>query len=425
MKNTQGELTTEQDNSNNIVVLGAGIIGVVAALNLIREGFQVTLIDRGKPGETCSFGNAGLLALSSFEPNVGISALKSTPKWLLDPKGPLSIRWRYLPKLLPWLFSFIRACFSKKIMSNAQALHGLTGPSLDLYLQLTEVAGCQGLVKKSDYLQVYRTRSGFNNAESGMQARRNEGYKIDILNSKAIAQLEPALSDQFNYAHQIHEHGYIADPGELLICLHNHFLSEGGRFEKAYITDIKTSLTGCQIIGENKVYHCDQMVLAAGAFSARLAKRLGDNIPLETERGYHQTCHSPNVSISRPIMDGDRKFMATPMNMGLRFAGTVELAGLDSPINPRRVDLLKRNAKEMIRELNIRDSSTWMGFRSTLPDSLPVICQSTANPNIIYSFGHQHLGLTCAPKTGQLVTDLICKRKPSIDISAFDVRRFK
>tara|TARA_R110001583_G_scaffold6598_16_gene33448 strand:- start:2552 stop:3853 length:1302 start_codon:yes stop_codon:yes gene_type:complete len=425
MQDVNKKSNTEQGIENKIVVIGAGIIGVTAALNLKREGYHVTLLDRDKPGETCSFGNAGLLALSSFEPNVGIDALISAPKWLLDPKGPLSISWRYFPKLLPWLLAFVGACFSKKIASNAQALHGLTGPSLDLYQQLAKTAGCQNLVCKSDYLQVYRTESGFNKAESGMQSRRNEGYKIDVLDANAIKELEPALSEQFHYAHHVHDHGYIADPGELLIRLHNQFLSEGGLFEQANVIDIKATHSDCEIICDSKVYHCSKMVLATGAFSKLLAKQIGDKVPLETERGYHETCHAPAVSISRPIMEGDRKFLATPMDMGLRFAGTVELAGLDEPINPRRINALNRNAKDMISGLNTTDSSTWMGFRSTLPDSLPVIGRSSAFPNIIYAFGHQHLGLTCAPKTGQLVTELICGRTPSIDIMAFDIRRFK
>lgn len=425
MKNKNGNFKIGQDVENKIIVIGAGIIGVTSALNLIREGYQVTLLDRDKPGETCSFGNAGLLALSSFEPNVGISALISSPKWLLDPKGPLSINWHYFPKLLPWLLAFIQACFSKKIKSNAQALHSLTNSSLQLYQQLAETAGCKNLVKKSDYLQVYRTKSEFNKAEPGMQTRRNEGYIIDVLDAKAIEQLEPALSKQFSYAHQIHDHGYIADPGELLIRLHNQFLIEGGQFEQAKVTDIIANAYSCKLITENKAYQCSQMVLATGAFSALLAKRIGDDLPLETERGYHETCHTPAINIFHPIMDGDRKFMATPMNMGIRFAGTTELAGLDAPINPKRAKALQLNAKDMFKGINITDSSTWMGFRSTLPDSLPVISRSTTFPNIIYAFGHQHLGLTCAPKTGQLVADLISGRTSSIDITAFNTKRFK
>jgi len=410
---------------NEIIVIGAGIIGVMIALNLRREGYSVTLLDQGEPGKTCSFGNAGLLALSSFEPNVGISTLINTPKLWLTPNGPLSIRWRYFPKLLPWLFSFIKACFSKKIASNAQALHSLTAPSLQLYQKLTKTAGCEDLVKKSDYLQVYRTQSEFNKAELGMETRRKEGYRIDALEAEAINELEPAISEQFQYAHQIHDHGYIADPGELVQNLHKQFLSEGGLFEQAKIIDIKVNQKNCQIIGENKNYHSKQMVLATGAFSKLLVKQVGDNVPLETERGYHETCCEPANSISRPIMEGDRKFMATPMNMGLRFAGTVELAGINAPINPKRLIALKRNAKELINGLSTKNSSTWMGFRSTLPDSLPIISQSNDFSNVIYAFGHQHLGLTCAPKTAEVVTDLICNRTPSIDITAFDIKRFK
>ncbi len=425
MSNVTNESNIKQSIDNKIVVIGAGIIGVTIALNLKREGYSVTLLDQNEPGKTCSFGNAGLLALSSFEPNVGISTLINTPKWLLMPNGPLSICWHYLPKLLPWLFSFIKACFSKKIASNAQALHNLTSQSLDLYQQLTKTVGCENLVKKSDYLQVYRTQSEFNKAELGMQNRRDEGYKIDVLEAEAITQLEPALSKQFRYAHQIHEHGYITDPGELVKSIHKQFLNEGGLFEKVKITDVKANRINCQVICDNKTYHCEQMVLATGAFSKFLAKQLGDKVPLETERGYHKTCHDPAVNISRPIMEGDRKFMATPMNMGLRFAGTVELAGINAPINPKRLTVLTRNAKEMINELRTKNASTWMGFRSTLPDSLPVISSSNDFPNVIYAFGHQHLGLTCAPKTAEVVTDLICNRTPSINIAAFDIKRFR
>ena len=425
MSNTPKKSTTEPNTSNKIIVIGAGIIGVTVALNLIREGLNVTLLDQDEPGKTCSFGNAGLLALSSFEPNVGISTLINTPKWLLTPNGPLSIRWRYLPQLLPWLFSFIKACFSKEIASNAQALHSLTAPSLELYQALAKTVSCEHLVKKTDYLQVYRTKSEFNKAELGMQTRRNEGYKIDVLEAAEIKQLEPALSNEFQYAHQIHDHGYITDPGELVKCLHNQFLIEGGIFEQANVIDIKASRIDCQIICDSKNYHCGKIVLATGAFSKLLANQIGDKAPLETERGYHETYHEPAVSISRPIMEGDLKFMATPMKMGLRFAGTVELAGLSAPINPKRLAVLKQNTKEMFDGLSTTKSSTWMGFRSTLPDSLPVISHSNHFPNIIYAFGHQHLGLTCAPKTGQLVTDLICGRTPSIDITAFDIKRFK
>ena len=425
MQEPQATSSASQGISKKIVVIGAGIIGITAALNLRREGYHVTLLDQDTPGETCSFGSAGLLALSSFEPNVGISTLLSAPKLLLDPKGPLSIRWRYLPKLMPWLFSYIRACFSDKIASNCEALHRLTSPSLTLYQQLAQSAGCQDLVRTSDYLQVYRSQAEFEKAELGMQRRRSKGFKIDSLDSGAIRRLEPNLSQQFCYAHQIHDHGYITDPGELLVCLHRQFLSEGGQFEQANITSVKSNPVVCEIHCEDKIYHCGQLVLATGAFSKRLAMQLGDKVPLETERGYHETCHQPGVSISRPVMEGDRKFMATPMDMGLRFAGTVELAGLDEPRDSIRLSVLNQNAKDMIDGLNTTNSSTWMGFRSTLPDSLPVISRSKISPNVVYAFGHQHLGLTCAPQTAKIVADLISGRVPSVDITAFDIGRFK
>ncbi len=411
-------------SQKNIVVIGAGIIGVISALNLVREGHRVTLIDRANPGETCSFGNAGLLARSSFEPNVGISTLLSTPKMLLSPNGPLSIRLRYLPTLLPWLISFVRQCFSKNIESNAQALHGLTNESVELNMRLAKSADCENLLRRSDYLQVYRTKKAFLKEVKGMQKRRKMGYQIDELNQNEIQELEPALSNQYLYGHQIHDHGFITNPGEYVLALREQFCREGGLFEQADVVDIEPGYSACKVITTTEVYSFDNLVLATGAFSSLLTKRTGIKVPLETERGYHKTCPVAKILISRPIMEGEQKFVATPMDVGLRFAGTVELGGLQAPQTPRRIASLSQNAKNMIDDLNMKESTTWLGFRSTLPDSLPVISRSPIYPNIIYAYGHQHLGLTCAPKTGQLVADLICDRTPSMNIKPFSIERF-
>jgi glycine/D-amino acid oxidase-like deaminating enzyme len=413
------------NEAQKVVVIGAGIVGVVSALFLRREGFEVVLIDRDDPGEGCSFGNAGLLARSSFVPLAGPDTFSSVPKWLIDPNGPLSIRWSYLPKLVPWLYRYVRSGLTDDLEANGAATHVLTEPSVDLYLRLAEEAGCSELVKTTDYLQVYRSKSNFDKARSEMDARRKMGFQIDEIDGLQIQQLEPNLSSEYQYAYHIPDHGYVLDPGKLVKSIAALFLQEGGVIQKTAVSAINVEELGhCHIVTDNDKVKCDKVILAAGAFSARLASSMGIKVPLETERGYHITCPDPVSSITRPVMEGDRKFLATPMAMGLRFAGTVELAGLDAAPNNRRVEMLTKHAKRMVSGLNVDNAESWMGFRPTLPDSLPMIGKADDAGHVVFAFGHQHLGLTCAPKTAALVTDVVSGRTPNIDMAPYTVNRF-
>jgi len=417
--------SSHRSGNSRVIVVGAGIIGVTSALYLLRDGHEVILVDRDEPGEGCSFGNAGLLARSSFVPLTGPDALKNIPGWLFDPDGPLSVQWSYLPKMLPWLIDFIRSGFSADLESRGQALHVLTDPSVDLFRQLAEQAGCADLVRPSDYLEVVRSRAAFLKLQPDMDARRKQGFRVDEIGDAEIHALEPDLARDYRYGYRLYEHGFVLDPGGLVKELAALFTREGGQIRKETVGRIGIGSAGqCHLETAHRELVCDRLVLAAGAFSADLAGAGGPRPPLETERGYHITCPKPGVSLSRPVMEGERKFLVTPMSMGLRVAGTVELAGLTAPSNPRRIDVISRHARAMIPGLVTEGAQTWMGFRPTLPDSLPMIGPAPACANIIYAFGHQHLGLTCAPKTGQLVADLISDRIPNVDMSAYSTRRF-
>ena len=409
--------------TSSVTVIGAGIVGVVTAINLLREGHKVTLIDRAKPGSGCSFGNAGLLARSSFVPLTSPSTLLQAPGWLLRPDGPLSVRWSYLLKIIPWLYNYIKAGFSNELEQRGEAVYQLTGPSVVMFEQLAASVDCSDLVVKTDYLQVYRTRGKLLKAESDMNARRALGFNINTVDADKLRELEPDLSADFKYGHHILGHGYIKDPEALVLAIHQQFCLEGGVYIQQTVTDIVQRADKCEVVTAEQSISTDKLVIAAGAFSARLIAATNINIPLETERGYHITCPSAKVRLNRPVMEGDNKFLATPMQMGLRFAGTVELAGLDAPLNRRRIKSLQRSASKMMPGLNIDNSSEWLGFRPTLSDSLPVICTAPDNKRIIYAFGHQHLGLTCAPMTAAVVADLVAERQPRIDISRFDVKR--
>jgi len=409
----------------SVAVIGAGIVGVVSALYLVRDGHKVVLIDRDEPGEGCSFGNAGLLARSSFVPMASPDTFLSVPKWLLDPGGPLSIRWSYFPKLLPWLFKYIRSGLFDDLNANARALHVLTDPCVELYRKLADEAGRGELVRESDYLQVYRTKKAFLHAAGDMNLRRKFGMRIDDIDAAKINELEPDLSPDYRYAYHVHDHAYVTDPAGLVKALADLFCREGGTIKKANVEDLRCGGSGeCVVVAGDESIECDRTVLAAGAFSTRLTEKTGIRLPLDTERGYHITCPNPVAVLSRPVMEGERKFLTTPMSMGLRFAGTVELGGLDAEPSQRRIDVLTHHAKCMVSGLNTEHATSWMGFRPTLPDSLPVISSSPRHPNIIYAFGHQHLGLTCAPKTGQIVADLISGRVPNVDIKPYSAKRF-
>ena len=414
------------DNKNSsIIVVGAGIVGVLSALQLQREGYQVTLIDREPPGNGCSFGNAGILARSSFIPLSSPSTLLQAPSWLLKPNGPLCVRWSYLPKIIPWLFSYIKAGFKKDLVERGEAVHRLTDESVSLYMALAKEADCESLVAPSDYLQVYRSKEGFEKGQGDMNARRRLGFAIRDIDEQELHQLEPSLSKDYKYAHHLVDHGFVKDPQALLLAIFEIFKKLGGQFVEENVLSVETAQSKPVVTTNIQRRDCDKLIIAAGAFSARVLKSTGIKIPLETERGYHFSCPQPGVDVSRPIMDGELKFFVTPMNNGHRFAGLVELAGLDLPLQEQRVKVLASSAKSMLPNVNTANSTSWLGFRPTFSDSLPAICKAPDNEHVVYAFGHQHLGLTCAPMTALLVADIVAQREPRLDIEPYDIKRFK
>ncbi len=408
----------------HVAVVGAGVIGVLCALKLQKEGHTVTLIDRDAPASGCSFGNAGILARSSFMPLSNPSSIFQVPKWLFKADGPLKIKISYLPQLIPWLYKYIKAGFCADLEARGAALAQLTTHCVEDYLCLAKSAGCSNLVVATDYLQVYRTRKAMLNANHDMAVRRSLGFQIEELKQPAIASLEPGLSTDYQYAHLIKNHGYVQDPQALVLALFSEFCAQGGVFVKEQVVDIGGDQQQCQVITAKQSITSDKLVIATGAFSAKVLKAIKVKVPLEAERGYHITCPTPNVKVRRPVMDGDKKFFLTPMSMGYRFAGLVEFAGLETPLQDRNIKQLTKSAQAMLPDLNIDQATAWLGLRPTTSDSLPIISTAVDNKRIIYAFGHQHLGLTCAPMTAVVVADLVAERGSNIDISYFDVRRF-
>ncbi|ARE85672.1 D-amino acid dehydrogenase 1 [Roseovarius sp. EC-HK134] len=416
-------------NDKTVGVIGAGIVGVCTALTLQRQGFKVTIIDPNPAGEGASFGNAGCFNGSSVVPMSMPGMITSVPKWLLDPMGPLSIRLGYFHKITPWLVQFLLAGQPAKVEEQARALRSLIGNTVPLITSLAKEAGAEHLLRHEGHLYVYRTEAQFAKDQGGWELRRSNGVTSNILNADELRDFDPNLSRAFTKGILIKENGHTTNPHELVTLLFKKVIANGGILVSSRVTGFEVN---GQILSavetENGKVNLDAAVIAAGAHSKPLAALLGDNVPLDTERGYHIVIRDPEVQPRIPTTDAVGKFIATPMETGLRIGGTVEFAGLDAAPNWKRADVLYDHARALlpaIASVRPEDRYTkWMGYRPSVPDSLPVIGYARRTPNVVYAFGHGHLGMTGAPMTAMLVSELISGMKPSIDLSPFSPSRF-
>ena len=255
--------------------------------------------------------------------------------------------------------------------------------------------------------------------------RRGFGFQIDEINQADIQTYEPALSNEYTHGYRIADHGYTVDPEALVKALAKMFEKEGGVVKKADVLSFEVNDNKPdKVVTDAGTIACDTVVVAAGAFSKKMASELGTKVPLDTERGYHVTAHDPGIEIKRPIMEGDAKFLVTPMAMGIRFAGTVELGGIIAPPNPKRIENIEDKAKLMFPEIKLTETSSWMGFRPSIPDSLPVIGPSSEMENVYFAFGHQHVGITSGPQTGRIISDYVSDRLSNSGVNAFRCDRF-
>lgn len=410
-------------------VIGAGMVGVCAASYLQRDGHNVFLLDPGTPGEGASFGNAGAFNASSVTPVAMPGIVKKVPGWLRDPLGPLSLRWSYLPAVLPYLYRFVRAGTEAKVHAQARALRPLVGATLAALEPLVKEAGAERLVHQRGHLYVYRSAESLAKDGLAWALRRENGVVVDEFDADELRQLEPSLSRDYVRGLLVRENGHTSNPFGLVSALVDQFVRRGGAVIHARAAGFRLDagkLTA--IVTDAGELAADAAVVAAGAWSKPLAAALGDRVPLETERGYHLMIRDPEIMPSIPTADGDGKFVATPMDTGLRFAGTVELAGLAAPPDWRRARILLEQGRRMLPGLAAEHPedrlSVWMGHRPSLPDSLPVLGHSRATRDVVYAFGHGHVGMTAAPMTGRIVADLIAGRRPAIDIAPFAASRF-
>jgi len=432
--------------TKRVGVIGAGMVGVCAASWLQRDGHSVFLVEAGEPGHGASFGNAGCLNGSSVTPVSMPGVIRNVPRWLLDPLGPLSLRWTYLPAIAPWLVRFVRSGTPDKVRAQARALRPLVGPTLEALKPLVAAARAEDLVHRLGHLYVYRSAESLEKDRLAWQLRRENGVEIDEFDADELRQLEPALSRDYVRGVLVRENGHTSNPLGLVERLLGHFVRSGGELVRARANGFR--LDGRRLAAiqtDSGDLPADAAVVCAGAYSKPLAAALGDRVPLglerhavaecgyhlmisDPERGYHLMISDPERMPRIPTADADGKFVATPMDTGLRFAGTVELAGLAAPPDWRRARILLAQGRKMLPGLAASHPeeriSMWMGHRPSLPDSLPVLGPSRASPDVFYAFGHGHVGMTAAPMTGKIVAELVDGRSPAIDISPFAAGRF-
>ncbi len=414
-----------EEKPREIAVIGAGIVGMCCARWLQRDGHRVTVYDPVAPGESCSFGNAGILAYASVLPLSTPGMMRKVPGWLADPLGPLTIRWRYLPRIAPWLVRLVAAGRESRVGPIADALRALNAPSLDAYRDLFDAEDFAGLVRHDGVIYVYASAASFEAAAWGWDQRRRRGVRAERLGYDELHQLEPALSPAFHHAMYLEDSAHVLNPHRTVTILAERFQAGGGTIVAQRVRDAEARGNGSVTLHtESGSREADAVVVAAGAWSRGLAARLGSPVPLEAERGYHVTVPNPGVDLRRPVAEADGGFIATPMEMGLRIAGTVELGGLNAPPNYARARVLLKHGERLFPGLDGGGASEWTGYRPSLPDSLPVIGRSPRFDNVYFAFGHGHLGLTEGAITAKLIADQIAGRETVFDPAPYRADRF-
>ena len=408
----------------SVGVIGAGIQGVCISLCLVKKGFRVTLIDRDEPGSnSASYGNAGHFSPYASVPINRPDMLIDVPAMLFSATGPLSLKWNYVPKMIPWFIKFIKNCSRKKMMHTAKYMHQILDLALPAYDDLFKEIDVSGLVENKGIIYFW-TNKDLKSRELEINIRKELGVEQQLLTAHEIHDLEPHIRKIYHSGIYYPSARHARNPKKILLKLFDLFLQKGGHFEKQNVNTINFSSDEKPIIKTNlNSYIFDKSVIACGAFSKKLTDTVNEKIPLDTERGYHVHFKGHDHLLTRPVIFLNKGFGITPMEPGLRVVGTVEFGGLNNPISKKRIINLVNNAKYLFPELT-KHYDEWLGFRPTLPDCLPVMGPSKNYKNLYYSFGHHHLGWTLGAISGKIMAKMIAGENTNLDLSAYNSLRF-
>lgn len=407
----------------NVAVIGAGFVGLSAAYWLLRDGHHVTVYDPAGAAGGASFGNAGTFANYACIPVNSPSVFRDLPRYLLSSRSPLRLRWSYLPHLIPWLGRFLLQSTPTRHTASATALATLLGHAQSGYDDMVSQAGLGGFIRDRECLYLYSSGSAFEASRPSLALRRSLGVEARILDKQEIRTLEPSLAPLFARGALFAGSWHLSDPAAFLRALQQWLVQSGVQIRAQSVNTVQPGNTGVVLGCEQGTDQHDYVVVCAGAHSAKIAAQCADPVPLEAERGYHLLYPRTSQLISRPVGWAERGFYMTPMDAGVRVAGTVELAGLGLKKHQGLLDLLHFSSQRALPGLG-EPTAPWLGFRPTLPDGLPVMGRSKASSRVIYAFGHQHIGLTLGGLSGKLVADLVAGRDPALDLSPYSARRF-
>lgn len=410
----------------DLIVVGAGIVGLCCAWSAQRRGFGVTLIDRNFEGDRASHGNAGGIATGECIP-LSLAGLGLKPlKWLLDPLGPLAVRVRHLPHLWPWFLALRRASQPAAYQHIAGALAALNSLALHDFEALLADIGLRNNLHQHGALMVYETQAAYASDAAEWALKRRLGVRWRAVGVDELRALEPGLAPVFAQAVMLQDWAQVGDPLHIVNTLRQRLLARGA----VLLTGEAVSLSLAQpdhpavLLADGRRCAAERVVVAAGAWSAALAQSAGDRVLLESERGYNTTLPASAHHLRREVIFAERKFVAAPLSVGLRIGGAAEFAGLLAPPNFKRSAALLQLARRYLPGLDETGARQWMGHRPATPDSLPVIGPSGANPRLLYAFGHGHLGLTQSAATGELLGALLDGSAPRVDLAPYSISRF-
>jgi len=411
-------------NKLKVGIIGAGIQGVCNALFLQKKGHQVTLFDREDPGsQSASYGNAGHFSPYASIPLNRPDIITDVPAMLLSSTGPLALKWNHVPKMIPWFIKFLKNCSTKNMMHTAKYMHQILDISLPAYDELFEEIDLSGLVENKGIMYIWNDQN-LKSRELEINIRNEIGAEQQLLNKSEIHDLEPNIKNIYHAGVFYKKARHAKNPGKIWLKLFENFVKKDGKFIKLNIKDLDFDENKPVLRSETQRFIFDKLVISCGAFSKKLTDKLHENIPLDTERGYHIHFKECDHLISRPVVFQNRGFGMTPMEQGLRVVGTVEFGGLKNPISKPRIKNLVDNARYLLDGLPDHHEDEWLGFRPTLPDYLPVIGPSKNYKNVFYSFGHHHLGWTLGAISGKIISKMISNENTNLDLKPYSSLRF-
>ncbi len=409
----------------SVIIIGGGIIGINAACFLAEAGHGVTVIDRDGICEGTSSGNAAALAFSDILPLAQKGMLKNVPRWLMDPLGPLSIPPAYFLKVLPWLLRLVREGTASKREQSIAAQVSMMRLSEAETLALAARAGISPMIRNDGSLEVYTSEASFQSGLAGWALREKHGVPFEHVRGERLAELQPGLAPKVIAGTFSPSWRTVTNPQDYTRALWAYAERFDAKFQRGDVRELRPFEGGASVdLKDGRRLSADFVINCAGAWSHLLAATIGDSMPLETERGYNTMLPPSAFDAKRMIIFGEDAFVLTPLSNGVRIGGAVELAGLNRPPNYKRSAAMLAKAKSYLPGLKTDNGMPWMGYRPSLPDTLPAIGRSKSSPHILHAFGHGHLGLTQSAATGRLLRDLVSGQPPAIDLSPFNPHRF-